>query len=70
MSSEHPSDKTLTVCFWLGLLGWPWGFLIAAIIGGTAGVLKALRGMLICWLVIFVLGLLLGILAGISHSTL
>jgi hypothetical protein len=42
----------LIVCFWLGLLGWPWGFLIAAIIGGTTGVLKALKGMIVCWFVI------------------
>ena len=52
MSREKPSDTTLIVCFWLGLLGWPWGFLIAAIIGGTAGVLKALKGMIACWFVI------------------
>jgi hypothetical protein len=52
MSSDKPSDTTLIVCFWLGLLGWPWGFLIAAIIGGTAGVLRALKGMIVCWFVI------------------
>ena len=52
MSREKPSDLTLIVCFWLGLLAWPWGFLIAAIIGGTAGVLKALKGMIVCWFVI------------------
>jgi hypothetical protein len=52
MSREKPSDTTLIVCFWLGALGWPWGFLIAAIIGGTAGVLKALKGMIVCWFVI------------------
>lgn len=52
MSRERPSDTTLIVCFWLGLLGWPWGFLIAAIIGGTSGVLKALKGMIVCWFVI------------------
>ena len=52
MSREKPSDTTLIVCFGLGLLGWPWGFLIAAIIGGTAGVLKALKGMIVCWFVI------------------
>ena len=52
MGREKPSDTTLIVCFWLGLLGWPWGFLIAAIICGTAGVLKALKGMIVCWFVI------------------
>ena len=52
MGREKPSATTLIVCCWLGLLGWPWGFLIAAIIGGTAGVLKALKGMIVCWFVI------------------
>ena len=52
MGREKPSDTTVIVCFWLGLLGWPWGFLIAAIIGGTTGVLKALKGMIVCWFVI------------------
>ena len=62
MSREKPSDTTLIVCFWLGLLGWPWGFLIAAIIGGTTGVLKALKGMIVCWFVIimFIIAIMVG----------
>ena len=68
MSREKPSDTTLIACFWLGLLGWPWGFLIAAIIGGTSGVLKALKGMIVCWFVIimFIIAVMVGgvLLAG------
>ena len=58
--SKKAKKKTLKTCFWLGFIIWFWGVLIAAIIGGTDGFLKALKG----WLVsIAVLGGLYVLLA-------
>ena len=58
---KQVSDRTLTICFWLGVVGWPWGFVIAAIIGKTEGFLAALRGMFACFAFILVLVVLMAL---------
>ena len=68
MGRDNPSKTTLTVCFWLGMFGWPWGFLIAAVIGGTSGFLKALKGMFVCWFVIVTLILVSALLSSVIAS--
>lgn len=59
---KEVSDRTLTICFWLGVVGWPWGFVIAAIIGKAAGVLAAFKGMLASFAFVVVLVVIAGLL--------
>jgi hypothetical protein len=61
--SQHtqPPPKTSGICFWLGFLLWLFGLLIAAIIEGKEGAIKALMGML--WSII--VGVVIWIIFGV-----
>ena len=55
-TSVPPQEDNSRLCFWLGLLLWLFGLLIAAIIGKGKGVIEAIKGMLVS------VGIIIGII--------